>query len=215
MKNTFDLRKFLIENKTPLINEFQGSSRIGTLKPMSARELSLRIEELEKSGLHIEDRPTLDIDEFTKTYRQFTIRLNGPYDNNGAFTIYDYNLGFDPNDIDHSNDEVTFHVGGAGRSSINSAKAELGNLFIPDARYIFKEEEEDFNADDAQKEDERTLPGGFGPQGRPLPMGTPDVFEEEEDREDMNDPTELEKLIQKAEERRKEMEDASKAVKKK
>ena len=137
MKNRFDLRKFLTENKAPLINEFKNSGRIGTLEPMSARELSLLIDELGNSGLHIEDRPTLDTDEFTGTYRQYTIRLNGPDDNNGAFTIYDSDLGFDPNDEYHSDDEVTFHVGGAGRSSVNSARIELGNLFIPDARYIF------------------------------------------------------------------------------
>lgn len=172
MKNTFNLRKFLTENKAPLINEFQGSGKIGKLKPMSARELSLLIDELDKSGLHIEDRPTSDIGEFTKTYRQYTIRLNGPDDNNGAFTIYDYKLGFDPNAYGRSNDEVEFHVGGAGRSSINNAKVELGDLFIPDAR---------------------------------------NISEEEEDREDMNEPTELEKLIQKSEKTRKEMEDASKA----
>ena len=154
MKNRFDLRKFLTENKAPLINEFQGSSRIGTLKPMSARELSLLIEELKNSGLHIEDRPTLDIDEFTKTYRQYTIRLNGPDDNNGAFTIYDFKLGFNPNDEDRSNDEVEFHVGGAGRSSVNNAKAELGKLFIPDARNISEEEEDEIrDTDDHFHED--------------------------------------------------------------
>lgn len=173
MKNTFDLRKFLTESKTPLINEFQGSSRIGTLKPMSAKELSNLIDKLENSGLHIEDRQRGDEDEYSKTYRQYTIRLNSPDDNNGAFTIYDYKLDFNPNDEDHSNDEVTFHVGGAGRSSINSAKVELGNLFIPDAR---------------------------------------NISEEEEDREDMNDPTELDNLIKRAEETRKEMEDASNEI---
>lgn len=113
---------------TNLLNEYIGGGRIGTLKT-SYRDLVDRMEELEKSD-EVIVRELSGPSGDGKVNREFEVvardsAVPGGNKQERGFTIYDYKFGFDPGDMDHSEEEYDFSVGG---NDIDLARKLIGDI---------------------------------------------------------------------------------------